>query len=159
MVECAVEHPCGKVPLQIHTVHSHKQFAGGIHCPRGHCPWQVLIDYKGESLCGGALLENGWVITAAHCVHQRDINHMKIITGDHDLDVSDGSEEAYDVTLKFIPENYNPVTLDGDLALLQLSVKPKLGTPCPFVCQHHSWQRASSRPSVSTVSADGADAL
>ncbi|XP_051558040.1 coagulation factor VIIi [Myxocyprinus asiaticus] len=119
-----VEYPCGKVPVQKNTVHSQTQFVGGIHCPRGHYPWQVLIDYYGVSLCGGALLDNNWVITAAHCVQKKDMKHMKVITGDHDLDVNDGSEEAYDVISVVIHEKYDPVTLDSDLALLRLREKP-----------------------------------
>ncbi|XP_065110988.2 coagulation factor VIIi [Paramisgurnus dabryanus] len=129
-----VEQPCGKVPLQNNTIYSHKQFAGGFHCPRGHCPWQVLINYNGENLCGGALLEDRWVITAAHCVDKRDMKRMKVITGDHDLDVSDGSEEVHNVTLKVIHENFDPISLDNDLALLQLSKKPKLSAYVVPVC-------------------------
>ncbi|XP_050956031.1 coagulation factor VIIi [Labeo rohita] len=130
----AVEYPCGKIPLQKNTVYSQKQFVGGIHCPRGHCPWQVLIDYNGESLCGAALLDDNWVVTAAHCVHHKDIKRLKVITGDHDLDVMDGSEEAYNVARVVIHENYDPVSLDSDLALLQLSEEAKRSAYAVPVC-------------------------
>ncbi|XP_067298446.1 coagulation factor VIIi [Pseudorasbora parva] len=109
-----VEYPCGKPPLQTH------QTVGGLHCPRGHCPWQARIDYNGESVCGAALLEHSWVVTAAHCVHQKDMKHLKVISGDHDLDVMDGSEEFYNVSAVVLHENFDPVSLDSDLALLKL---------------------------------------
>lgn len=134
MLSSAVEYPCGKVPLQNNNSYSQKQFVGGIQCPRGHCPWQVLIDYNGESLCGAALLDDNWVITAAHCVHQKDTDRLKVITGDHDLDVMDGSEEVYNVTRVVVHENYDPVSMDSDLALLQLHEQPKRSVYTVPVC-------------------------
>ncbi|XP_056309064.1 coagulation factor VIIi [Danio aesculapii] len=126
------EYPCGKIPLQKNT--SQNQFLGGIHCPRGHCPWQVLIDYNGEGVCGGALLEGPWLITAAHCVYQKDTRLLKAITGEHDLDVLDGSEEAYEVSAVFIHPNYDPESLDSDLALLRLRVPVQRSTYAVPIC-------------------------
>ncbi|KAK7162344.1 hypothetical protein R3I94_004870 [Phoxinus phoxinus] len=95
---------------------------------------QALIDYNGESVCGGALLDGGWVVTAAHCVHQKDLKRFKVITGDHDLDVLDGPEEAYDVSAVVIHESYDPVSLDGDLALLKLHAELKRSAYAVPVC-------------------------
>lgn len=55
-------------------------------------------------------------------------------SGDHDLDVMDGSEEAYNVTRVIIHENYDPVSLDSDLALIQLSEEPKRSVYAVPVC-------------------------
>ncbi len=57
-----------------------------------------------------------------------------LFSGDHDLDVMDGSEEVYDVTRVVIHESYNPVSLDSDLALLQLRGEAKRSTYAVPVC-------------------------
>ncbi|XP_072514094.1 coagulation factor X [Salminus brasiliensis] len=114
-----VKYPCGKAPLQMNQTVLPRAVSG-YQCPKGHCPWQVLLDDKGESLCGGVLVDANWVITAAHCVDKRDITHLKVIAGDHNIDIMDSTEQALPVTHVIIHEKYDPVSMDSDLALLRL---------------------------------------
>lgn len=55
-------------------------------------------------------------------------------SGDHDLDVMDGPEEAYNVAGVVIHENYDPESLDSDLALLKLHEKLKRSAYAVPVC-------------------------
>lgn len=41
---------------------------GGNPAPRGKWPWQALIIEDGIHVCGGTLVNEKWVVTAAHCV-------------------------------------------------------------------------------------------
>ena len=41
---------------------------GGEDANRGSWPWQILLIYGGTPRCGGTLISQTWVITAAHCV-------------------------------------------------------------------------------------------
>jgi len=40
----------------------------GQWAARGAWPWQILLRRNGAFTCGGSLLNNRWVLTAAHCV-------------------------------------------------------------------------------------------
>ncbi|MCJ8747852.1 hypothetical protein PDJAM_G00158170 [Pangasius djambal] len=128
-----VQYPCGKAPLQItHSVLP--RAVGGNQCPKGHCPWQVLLKYDGESLCGGVLVDAHWILTAGHCVDKKDIKYLKVIAGDHNIDVVDGTEQTFSVSHVIIHESYNPASEDSDLALLRLSEPATLSNYTIPIC-------------------------
>ena len=49
---------------------------GGVAAVPGEWPWQVQLGYFDDvesypHICGGAILDHYWVVTAAHCVRSR----------------------------------------------------------------------------------------
>ncbi|KAJ3660289.1 hypothetical protein Zmor_004744 [Zophobas morio] len=40
---------------------------GGGDIDISQVPWQVSVQFYGAHICGGAILSQTWVITAAHC--------------------------------------------------------------------------------------------
>ena len=46
------------------------RIVGGTDAQPGSWPWQVLVDFKavqGPVWCGGSILTEDWIVTAAHC--------------------------------------------------------------------------------------------
>lgn len=39
----------------------------GQRAVRGAWPWQVMLKVDGSFYCGGSLINNRWILTAAHC--------------------------------------------------------------------------------------------
>jgi len=101
---------------------------GGIDAQKGAWPWQVLIRLGGSTHCGGSLINPFWVVTAAHCVYHKEalINYFKVITGEHDFNVKEGTETSIGLSKIIVHKDYSPSTLDYDIALL------KLNRPAPF---------------------------
>ena len=52
---------CGIVPQ------AQGRITGGSNSDPGQWPWQVSINYNGEHVCGGSLVSDQWVLSAAHC--------------------------------------------------------------------------------------------
>ncbi|KAM9328520.1 coagulation factor VIIi [Pholidichthys leucotaenia] len=120
-----VEFPCGQV-VQPETQINQSQVVqtrvvGGVHCPRGGCPWQVLVQLNRKSHCGGVLIRPDWVITAAHCVHGNDPQNLTVVAGEHNLDEEEGSEQHIPISMAIVHHSYAPASGDGDVALLRLS--------------------------------------
>ncbi|KAM7365845.1 hypothetical protein PAMP_016743 [Pampus punctatissimus] len=120
-----VKYPCGQlVPQEAGTNQSvvvQTRLVGANHCPRGACPWQVLVLFNGMSHCGGVLIRPDWVITAAHCIHGNGSQNLTVVAGEHNLDIDDGTEQRIPVSTAIAHEGYIPVTGDSDVALLKLS--------------------------------------
>jgi len=96
---------------------------GGKTAVRGSWPWQILLQYYGQGMCGGALISPQWVVTAAHCVSGREhnIDAHSIVVGEQDRQTEEGSEAEYYVE-KIIPhKGYDPYELDNDIAMIKLS--------------------------------------
>ena len=57
-----LERSCGSKPTGTRIV-------GGAQAQKDSWPWQVLLAVAGGSqFCGGSLIQEQWVLTAAHCV-------------------------------------------------------------------------------------------
>ncbi|XP_067261306.1 coagulation factor VII [Chanodichthys erythropterus] len=119
--------PCGKVPLlQGGRAATNLQedprsrIVGGAECPKGHCPWQVLLKYGDKGFCGGVIYKPTWILTAAHCLEKIDVKFLKIVAGEHDIEVDEGTEQVIQVEEMLIHPSYVSTTADSDIALLRL---------------------------------------
>lgn len=43
---------------------------GGQDAVEGHWPWQVSLHYGQTHICGGSLISDRWILTAAHCLQK-----------------------------------------------------------------------------------------
>ncbi|XP_061428646.1 coagulation factor VII-like isoform X1 [Lethenteron reissneri] len=156
-----VEFPCGRRQRQKEAKHrggDDLRIVNGWRCEPGECPWQVLlVSYEtGKGLCGGALLNDEWVITAAHCIvgakTQGGLANYVII-GEYDVDVLDGSEQYLPVRRVVLHKRHvapssssssssssplpplpGPRRRDYDVALLQLATRARLGPSAVPLC-------------------------
>jgi secreted trypsin-like serine protease len=74
---------------------------GGNAANPGEWPWQVLV-LPNSQLCGGTLIDSGWVLTAAHCVVDQTgipigAGDVTVVAGEHDLNSVSGSEQILNV--------------------------------------------------------------
>ncbi|XP_020793270.1 trypsin-like [Boleophthalmus pectinirostris] len=133
------------------ALNDHK-IVGGYECPRNSVPYQVSL-FTGYNYCGGTVLSNEWVLSAAHC---KSKSNVEVRLGDHDIFEEEGTEQ-YIVSAKFIRHpNYNPRTMDSDIMLIKLSkpatfnsyVRPAaLPTSCAAdgtMCQVSGWGNIKS---------------
>jgi secreted trypsin-like serine protease len=104
---------------------------GGREAEPGAWPWQVALvssfqdnAYLGQ-ICGGTLIGAEWVLTAAHCVNNKEPSFIEALVGAHRL--SDTGERVK-VAQIIQHADYDPTQLDNDLALLRLSA-PVTYTP------------------------------
>ncbi|MEM9161243.1 MAG: trypsin-like serine protease, partial [Verrucomicrobiota bacterium] len=67
------------------------QIIGGKISPAGSYPWLgALVDAEEEDLsraqfCGCSLIDENWILTAAHCLYGEDSSKVAVAFGDGDL--------------------------------------------------------------------------
>ncbi|XP_078470151.1 vitamin K-dependent protein C-like isoform X2 [Lampetra fluviatilis] len=97
------------------------RITGGQICTKGHCPWQVLL-IKGtnKAYCGGTLIHQQWVLTAAHCVSVQEKYPTFVRLGDHYRNKPEPEERTVAVAEIIAHPHFNLRTFYNDIALLRL---------------------------------------
>ena len=92
-------------------------------CPDCKYPFMVSVQgtgYWSGHFCGGSLVREDWVITAAHCVEDESANNLAVKIGLHYVTGTTGSETK-GVDQIIIHPDYIGNSLDNDYALLHLT--------------------------------------
>ncbi|KAF7218912.1 transmembrane protease serine 13a [Nothobranchius furzeri] len=105
---------CGKRQLVSRII-------GGTAAKSGDWPWQVSLQYRGSHVCGGVLISQDFVLTAAHCFPSpayRVASNWRVFAGIVSLM---DQPRPYLIERILVNENYNSDTNDQDVALLKLT--------------------------------------
>ncbi|XP_067334276.1 transmembrane protease serine 9-like [Channa argus] len=105
---------CGQAPLNTRIV-------GGQVASPGSWPWQVSLQRFGGHFCGGSLINNQWVLTAAHCFQSFTLSSVTVHLGLQTLVGSSSNGQSLAISQVIINPNYNSITNDNDICLLKLA--------------------------------------
>ncbi|XP_070598211.1 serine protease 1-like isoform X1 [Erythrolamprus reginae] len=133
------------------------KIVGGYTCQRNAVPYQVSLNV-GYHFCGGSLINERWVVSAAHCYQSSDIalyikynaatltfSRMSVILGEHNIMEDEGTEQIKKPAKIIVHPEYSSYLLDNDIMLILLdspvtidaSVSPiPLSNGCPAVGTH-----------------------
>ncbi|ETE58342.1 Coagulation factor IX, partial [Ophiophagus hannah] len=101
---------------------------GGMESKKGEVPWQVyLLNSEGKGFCGGTIINEKWIVTAAHCLA---FQPQRIVAGEHNVYIVDNTEQYRNVVRAIPHHTYNTTNkYHNDIALLELDT--------PLVFNHY----------------------
>uniref|UniRef100_UPI003AAB5A6E tryptase-like n=1 Tax=Centroberyx gerrardi TaxID=166262 RepID=UPI003AAB5A6E len=105
---------CGTAPLNTKIV-------GGHDAAAGAWPWQASLHWYGTHFCGGSLINNQWILTAAHCVESISTSGLTVYLGRDTQEGTNVNEVSREVSKIIGHPDYNDTPDNNDMALLLLS--------------------------------------
>ncbi|KAJ7394693.1 Mannan-binding lectin serine protease 1 [Desmophyllum pertusum] len=117
-----------------------KRIVGGQDSSKGAYPWHVLLMKNGRVACGGSLLNEQWVLTAAHCVTTKQdgivsLSVLQVFAGLHEIEKLNASHVQRRRVIKIINhKNFTFSLFESDLALLKLDHEVRISHYVKPVC-------------------------
>lgn len=124
-------------------------------------PWQALLLFRsGSSLrmfCGGSLISNQWVVTAAHCIFSGiSTSNLYIDLGNHDVTTAGSPLQRLRSNQIVVHPSYNrPSRFNNDIALIRLSTFATLNNFVSPICMPSFSSRMSYYNNVGVISGWG----
>ncbi|XP_004685908.1 PREDICTED: coagulation factor IX [Condylura cristata] len=110
------------------------RIVGGENAKPGQFPWQVLLNGKINAFCGGSIINEKWIVTAAHCI-EPGVN-ITVVAGEHNTEKIEKTEQKRNV-IRAIPHHSYNATINKynhDIALLELDKPLTLNSYVTPIC-------------------------
>lgn len=113
----SAKHPtttCGIRPLG-------DKIVNGEVAKEGDWPWMCSMHYNGRHICGGSLINERWIVTAAHCVSDLTASRYVMICGVHHRTNKEPWTRSFPVKRIIRHAQYSSSTMRNDIALMELN--------------------------------------
>uniref|UniRef100_A0A665WH18 trypsin n=1 Tax=Echeneis naucrates TaxID=173247 RepID=A0A665WH18_ECHNA len=104
------------IGLKLQIALEDDKIVGGYECTPYSEPHQVSLN-SGYHFCGGSLVNENWVVSAAHCYKSR----VEVRLGEHNIQITEGSEQFISSSRVIRHPNYSSYNIDNDDMLIKLS--------------------------------------
>ena len=97
---------------------------GGEDADPGQFPWIAALMKNGRPNCGGAVISNQFILTAAHCIEDEDQGQIKVRLGAHTIVQDEDPEpESRDYEIEEWKAHEEYEFPSNDIALIKLKSK------------------------------------
>ncbi|KAK7896694.1 hypothetical protein WMY93_022019 [Mugilogobius chulae] len=94
---------------------------GGVDANPHSWPWQISLQYNNAGewrhTCGGTLISDQWVLTAAHCIGNRE---YRVALGKQNLIETENGSVFKGTSAIIVHENWSSFLIRNDIALIKL---------------------------------------
>jgi secreted trypsin-like serine protease len=96
---------------------------GGQQARPYEFPWQASIRRKATNshFCGGIIISERWVLTAAHCMDGETAALVSVVVGDWQRTAESTVRQTLNVESFFVHELYNTRTSENDISVIKLA--------------------------------------
>ncbi|XP_007421153.1 chymotrypsin-like protease CTRL-1 [Python bivittatus] len=123
---------CG-IPAIKPNVRNTERIVNGENAISGSWPWQVSLQTSSNAhFCGGSLINENWVVTAAHC-NVKPRTHFAVL-GEHNRNSGAEPIQRRSIIQAITHPSWNAQTLNNDITLLKLSAPVQLNARVSPVC-------------------------
>ena len=120
------------------------RIVGGTDAERFQYPWQTALVYKPLStperykehvFCGGSIISQSYILTAAHCLEGLFEDNFEVVVGEYDLSKKDGTEVRAGVAKIILHKAFTgDVAKGNDIGLIKLKEPLEFGPAVAPIC-------------------------
>merc|ERR1712055_12496 len=98
------------------------RIVGGWKARAHEFPYQISLRYRNSHMCGGSIITNRYILTAAHCTEGTRASDLSVVVAETNIVSGNSNRQVIGVRTIIEHENYDETgELDNDIALLRLS--------------------------------------
>uniref|UniRef100_A0A4X2LVV5 trypsin n=1 Tax=Vombatus ursinus TaxID=29139 RepID=A0A4X2LVV5_VOMUR len=110
------------------------KIVGGETCLESSVPFQASLN-AGYHFCGGSLINEQWVVSAAHSMEPLikillPYSRIQVRLGEHNIEATDGNEQFIQSEKVIRHPRFSSWTLDNDILLIKLKTPAILNDYC-----------------------------
>ncbi|NWR91723.1 GRAA protein, partial [Furnarius figulus] len=105
------------------------EIIGGSEVAPHSRPFMAQIKGSEKEFCGGVLIKEKWVLTAAHC----EVKAGKVVLGAHSLNDSGKQTQKIQIAKQFPHPCYDHISKQNDLMLVQLHKRARLNAAVKLI--------------------------
>ncbi|XP_024424659.1 neutrophil elastase [Desmodus rotundus] len=103
------------------------EIVGGQQARPHAWPFMVSLQQRGAHFCGGTLVAQNFVMSAAHCLRNIDVQAVQVVLGAHNLRRPERTWQVFSIQEVF-ENGFNPDRLQNDIVILQLNGSAAINT-------------------------------